>query len=80
MDEEVEMARAAGWQVIGLGPRILRADTAALVLVAWAGLMAPEARVIRGSCCDINPRSARVTRSVPFKVLARVVARNWAQA
>lgn len=36
-DEEVERARAAGWQAVGLGPRILRVETAALALVAWAG-------------------------------------------
>jgi 16S rRNA (uracil1498-N3)-methyltransferase len=36
MDEEVEVARAAGWQRIGLGPRVLRIETAALVLAAWA--------------------------------------------
>ena len=27
---EVELAQAAGWQVVTLGPRILRAETAAL--------------------------------------------------
>jgi 16S rRNA (uracil1498-N3)-methyltransferase len=37
-EEEVELARSAGWQVIGLGPRILRVETAALVLATWAGL------------------------------------------
>jgi 16S rRNA (uracil1498-N3)-methyltransferase len=31
-DEEIEQARAAGWQVIDLGPRLLRVETAALVL------------------------------------------------
>jgi 16S rRNA (uracil1498-N3)-methyltransferase len=31
---EVEAARAAGWQVITLGPRILRAETAAIASVA----------------------------------------------
>jgi 16S rRNA (uracil1498-N3)-methyltransferase len=36
-DEEVESARAAGWNAAGLGPRILRVETAALVLAAWAG-------------------------------------------
>jgi 16S rRNA (uracil1498-N3)-methyltransferase len=34
-DEEVNVAREAGWQVVGLGPRILRVETAALVLAAW---------------------------------------------
>ncbi len=33
-DEEVAAARGAGWQVVGLGPRILRIETAALVLAA----------------------------------------------
>ncbi len=35
-DEEVEAARAAGWLVVGLGPRVLRVETAALVLAARA--------------------------------------------
>jgi len=34
-DEEVTMAREAGWQTVSLGPRILRIETAALVLAAW---------------------------------------------
>jgi 16S rRNA (uracil1498-N3)-methyltransferase len=33
-DDEVSLATAAGWQTIDLGPRILRVETAALVLVA----------------------------------------------
>jgi 16S rRNA (uracil1498-N3)-methyltransferase len=33
-EEEVEMARAASWQMVGLGPRILRVETAVLVLAA----------------------------------------------
>jgi 16S rRNA (uracil1498-N3)-methyltransferase len=33
-DDEVARARAAGWQVIDLGPRILRVETAALALAA----------------------------------------------
>ncbi len=37
-DAEVEGARAAGWRVVGLGPRILRVETAALVLAAACGL------------------------------------------
>jgi 16S rRNA (uracil1498-N3)-methyltransferase len=36
-DEEVALARQTGWQVVGLGPRILRVETAALVLAAWLG-------------------------------------------
>jgi 16S rRNA (uracil1498-N3)-methyltransferase len=39
-DEEVEQARAAGWRVVGLGPRVLRVETAALTLTAWAALAA----------------------------------------
>jgi 16S rRNA (uracil1498-N3)-methyltransferase len=34
--EEIECARRIGWQVVDLGPRILRVETAALVLTAWA--------------------------------------------
>ena len=34
-DEEVALGRAAGWQVVGLGPRILRVETAALLLASW---------------------------------------------
>jgi 16S rRNA (uracil1498-N3)-methyltransferase len=33
-NEEVEQAVAAGWQVVGLGPRLLRVETAAMVLAA----------------------------------------------
>jgi 16S rRNA (uracil1498-N3)-methyltransferase len=33
-DEEVESAVAAGWRTVGLGPRILRVETAALALAA----------------------------------------------
>ncbi len=33
-EEEVEQARLAGWNLVGLGPRILRVETAALVLAA----------------------------------------------
>lgn len=36
-DEEVERAVQAGWRVVGLGPRILRVETAALVLAARLG-------------------------------------------
>lgn len=34
-DDEVTMAREADWRVIDLGPRILRVETAALVLPLW---------------------------------------------
>jgi 16S rRNA (uracil1498-N3)-methyltransferase len=33
-EDEVELARGAGWRVVGLGPRILRVETAALVLAS----------------------------------------------
>jgi 16S rRNA (uracil1498-N3)-methyltransferase len=36
-DEEVELGRAAGWQVVGLGPRILRVETAAIALTVLRG-------------------------------------------
>lgn len=36
-DEEVTEARSAGWRVVGLGPRILRVETAAVLLVARLG-------------------------------------------
>jgi 16S rRNA (uracil1498-N3)-methyltransferase len=35
-DDEVAVARAAGWHVVGLGPRILRVETAAIALVVGA--------------------------------------------
>jgi 16S rRNA (uracil1498-N3)-methyltransferase len=34
-EEEIEAAESAGWQTLDLGPRILRVETAALVLAAW---------------------------------------------
>jgi 16S rRNA U1498 N3-methylase RsmE len=37
-DEEVAAAREAGWRLADLGPRILRVETAALVLAALAGV------------------------------------------
>jgi 16S rRNA (uracil1498-N3)-methyltransferase len=37
-EEEVAAARHAGWQVIGLGPRVLRIETAALALAAIASV------------------------------------------
>jgi 16S rRNA (uracil1498-N3)-methyltransferase len=37
-DEEVGLAAAAGWQCVDLGPRILRIETAAILLVSWAVL------------------------------------------
>jgi 16S rRNA (uracil1498-N3)-methyltransferase len=38
-DGEVEQARAAGWAAAGLGPRILRVETAAMVLAVGAGFV-----------------------------------------
>jgi 16S rRNA (uracil1498-N3)-methyltransferase len=35
-DEEIEGAQAHGWRLVGLGPRILRVETAALVLATRA--------------------------------------------
>ncbi|MCI0681511.1 MAG: 16S rRNA (uracil(1498)-N(3))-methyltransferase [Gemmataceae bacterium] len=37
-DAEVNHGRDHGWELIGLGPRILRIETAALALAAWAAL------------------------------------------
>jgi 16S rRNA (uracil1498-N3)-methyltransferase len=35
-DDEVALARAAGWRTVGLGPRIMRVETAALALTVLA--------------------------------------------
>jgi 16S rRNA (uracil1498-N3)-methyltransferase len=35
-EDETAQARTAGWRITGLGPRILRVETAAIVLAAWA--------------------------------------------
>jgi 16S rRNA (uracil1498-N3)-methyltransferase len=35
-EKEIELARSHGWQVIGLGPRTLRIETAALAMTACA--------------------------------------------
>ena len=35
-DEEVDSGRAAGWEVVGLGQRILRVETAAMTLAVMA--------------------------------------------
>jgi 16S rRNA (uracil1498-N3)-methyltransferase len=40
-DEEVSAARTAGWQLVDLGPRVLRVETAALALAAVLATMAP---------------------------------------
>lgn len=38
-DEEVAAAVAAGWRKVSLGPRILRIETAATALAAWAATL-----------------------------------------
>jgi len=40
--EEVELAKGAGWQLVRLGPRVLRVETAALVMAVKAGLSGAE--------------------------------------
>jgi 16S rRNA (uracil1498-N3)-methyltransferase len=35
-DEEIGAATSAGWTTVDLGPRILRVETAAIALAAWA--------------------------------------------
>jgi 16S rRNA (uracil1498-N3)-methyltransferase len=42
--EEIEKARAANWRLVDLGPRILRVETAAVALAAWAALSAAADR------------------------------------
>ena len=42
-EEEIALAREAGWRVVNLGSRILRVETAALALAAVLGLGAPSA-------------------------------------
>ncbi len=37
-DEEVKSAVAAGWQMVDLGPRVLRVETAAIAVAAWVSL------------------------------------------
>jgi 16S rRNA (uracil1498-N3)-methyltransferase len=38
-DEEVQVARAAGWRVVGLGNRVLRVETAALTMAVACALV-----------------------------------------
>ncbi len=40
-DDEVGWARAHGWTAVGLGPRVLRVETAAVVMAAWAAGVGP---------------------------------------
>jgi 16S rRNA (uracil1498-N3)-methyltransferase len=35
-DEEISLAASAGWRTVDLGPRILRVETAAIMLAALA--------------------------------------------
>jgi 16S rRNA (uracil1498-N3)-methyltransferase len=35
-EEEVAVGREAGWRVVGLGARILRVETAAMLMLAWS--------------------------------------------
>ena len=39
-DDEVALAQTQGFEALNLGPRILRADTAPLALMAWMSLLA----------------------------------------
>jgi 16S rRNA (uracil1498-N3)-methyltransferase len=48
-DEEISAAQSHGWRTITLGPRILRVETAAIALTAWASLGHPGAG-------RVNPR------------------------
>jgi 16S rRNA (uracil1498-N3)-methyltransferase len=44
-DTERAAAKAAGWQLVSLGPRILRVETAAIALAAWIALtQSPDQR------------------------------------
>jgi 16S rRNA (uracil1498-N3)-methyltransferase len=38
---ELDAARIAGWQFVSLGPRILRVETAAIAMAAWAAIGIP---------------------------------------
>jgi 16S rRNA (uracil1498-N3)-methyltransferase len=37
-DDELSAATNAGWQLVSLGPRILRTETAAVILTGMAGV------------------------------------------
>jgi 16S rRNA (uracil1498-N3)-methyltransferase len=39
-DDEVAAALAAGWSQLDLGPRVLRVETAAIAIAAWAAICA----------------------------------------
>jgi 16S rRNA (uracil1498-N3)-methyltransferase len=43
-DDELSMAHQHGWRTVSLGPRILRVETAAIALAAWACLGQPGER------------------------------------
>jgi 16S rRNA (uracil1498-N3)-methyltransferase len=40
-DAELELARTCGWHLVGMGPRVLRVETAAICLAAMAAALAP---------------------------------------
>lgn len=40
--EEVAAAATAGWRAVSLGPRVLRVETAAVAVAAWAALGEPQ--------------------------------------
>ena len=48
-EEEVSLAEAAGWRMIDLGPRILRVETAALMLVALVCQAPPKRSTLESS-------------------------------
>jgi 16S rRNA (uracil1498-N3)-methyltransferase len=43
-DEELGAGRSAGWLLVGLGPRVLRIETAAIILAAAVGQLPPPSR------------------------------------
>lgn len=52
-DAEIDLARKHDWELIGLGPRILRIETAALAMVC---------RAVAGQALDANARPPAVER------------------
>jgi 16S rRNA (uracil1498-N3)-methyltransferase len=40
-DEEITLAQATRWHIVDLGPRMLRIETAAILLASWALMQAP---------------------------------------
>jgi 16S rRNA (uracil1498-N3)-methyltransferase len=41
-EAEITLASQMGWQIVGMGPRVLRVETAAIVLAAWAAGVPPS--------------------------------------